>query len=224
MPVAVIIPVFDGARFLAEALRSVADQGVEAEVVVVDDGSTDDSAQIAIELGTTCIRQDNAGPAAARNTGLAATSAPLVSFLDVDDLIPPGALARQLDHLAAHPESGGVIGMQQYEVLDGVPLPEWAVADDVGGPDEVSRPHVMASVIRRTTFAHVGTFDPRLRLSEDVDWLMRAHDAGAVIDVVDDVVRTRRIHGANLTYDVEGLRRSQFQILGARARRKRAKQ
>jgi len=218
----VVIPVHDGARFLAEALRSVDDQDVDVEVVVVDDGSTDASAQIAVDLGANCIRQANQGPAAARNAGIAATTAPLLSFLDVDDLIPPGALARQLDHLAANPDADGVMGGQEYRVLDGVALPDWAVADDVGGPGEVARPHVFASVIRRSTFDRIGGFDPRFRLSEDVDWLMRANEAGVVIDVVPEVARIRRIHGANLTYDTEALRRSTFTVLGERARRKRS--
>jgi glycosyltransferase involved in cell wall biosynthesis len=218
----VVIPVHDGARFLADALRSVADQHLELEVVVVDDGSTDDSARIARDLGATCIRQPQSGPAAARNAGIAASSAPYLAFLDADDLMTPGAMALLLAHLDAHPESDGVMGIQAYEVLDGVDLPDWAVADDIGGPDEVSRPNVLASVYRRATFDRVGGFDPHLRFSEDVDWLMRANEAGAVIDVVGDVVRVRRIHGTNLTYDTEGLRRSMFEVLGERARRKRS--
>lgn len=218
---AVVIPVHDGARFLAEALRSVADQRLDLEVVVVDDGSTDDSARIALDLGVTCLRQDRRGPAAARNAGIAASTAPVVAFLDADDLIPPGALARQLRHLDEHPGVDGVMGLQEYAVLDGVTLPDWAVADGVGGPDEVARPYLAAAVIRRATFDRVGGFDPTMRLSEDVDWLMRANEAGAVIDVLDEVVRVRRIHGANLTYDTDGLRRSMLAALGGRARRKR---
>jgi len=218
---AVVIPVHDGARFLADALQSVADQHLDLEVVVVDDGSTDDSAQIALDLGATCIRQARRGPASARNAGIAASTAPLLTFLDADDLIRPGAIARQADYLAAHPDTDGVMGYQQYEVLDGVALPDWAVADKVGRPDETSRPNVFASVIRRSTFDRVGCFDPRFRLNEDGDWLMRANEMGAVIDVVSDVVRVRRIHGANLTYDTEGLRHWMFEALGERARRKR---
>jgi glycosyltransferase involved in cell wall biosynthesis len=219
---AVVIPVHDGARFLADALGSVAEQDLDLEVVVVDDGSTDSSAAIAQDLGVTCIRQPHLGPAAARNAGIEASTAPFIVFLDADDLIPPGAVARQLAYLEAHPGTDGVMGMQEYRVLNGVALPDWAVADKIGQPDEVSRPSVFASVIRRSTFDRVGIFDPRFRLSEDVDWLLRAKDLGAVIDVVSDVVLVRRIHGANLTYDTPGLRRSMFEALGERARRKRS--
>jgi glycosyltransferase involved in cell wall biosynthesis len=220
--VTVVIPVRDGARFIREAVESTATQGLELEVVVVDDGSTDDSARIAGEVGVVCIRQPNAGPAAARNTGLAASSAPFVTFLDVDDLIPEGTVARQVAHLEAHPDHDGVMGLQDYRILDGVARPDWAVADKVGEADQVVRPHVFASVIRRSTFDRVGLFNPGLRYSEDVDWLMRARERGAVIEVEDEVARIRRIHGANLTYDTEALRRSQLEILADRARRKRS--
>ena len=218
---AVVIPVHDGARFLADALQSVADQDLDLEVIVVDDGSTDGSAQIARDRGVTCIGQPQQGPAAARNAGIAASSAPLLAFLDADDLMLPGAIARQADYLAAHPDTDGVMGSQRYEVLDGVALPDWAVADKVGTPHEISRPNVFASVIRRSTFDRVGVFDPRFRLNEDGDWLMRAKELGAVIDMTSDIVRVRRIHGANLTYDTVGLRHWAFEALGERARRKR---
>jgi glycosyltransferase involved in cell wall biosynthesis len=220
-PVSVIIPVHDGARFLAEAIASVDEQGLDAEVVVVDDGSTDDSAAVAEGRRARCVRQARQGPSAARNAGIAASSAPVVAFLDADDLVPPGALALQLAHLATNPDAGGVIGMQRCEVLDDVDLPGWAVADGVGGPDEVRRPLPISLVAHRSTFERVGGFDPALGLSEDVDWLFRAKDLGVVIDVVPDVVRIRRIHGANLTYDTAGLRRATFEVLGARARRRR---
>jgi glycosyltransferase involved in cell wall biosynthesis len=220
--ITLVIPVHNGARFLADALGSVALQGVDAEVIVVDDGSTDHSGEIARNAGvTTVIRQEQQGPGLARNAGIAAAHAPLVGFLDADDLIPAGALALQIDHLAAHPGSAGVIGMQDYAVVDGAALPDWAVADGVGGAAAVRRPYAMGVVARRPAFDVIGGFDPRFQWSEDVDWLFRAKDLGHQIDVIDDVVRIRRIHGANHTYDTKSLRRSQFEVLAARARRKR---
>ena len=217
----VIIPVHNGARFLGDALASVAAQQLDLEVIVVDDGSTDDSAQIAEALGATCIRQPNLGPSAARNAGIVASTAPTLMFLDADDLFMPDTAARQLAHLDARPEVDGVIGLQEYLVLDDVALPEWAVRDRVGQPDQTSRPSVLASAIRRAAFDRVGLFDTELLLSEDVDWLMRANEAGVVIDVVHEPVIVRRIHGANLTYDTVGLRRAMFEVLSARVARKR---
>jgi glycosyltransferase involved in cell wall biosynthesis len=220
--VAVVIAVHNGADFLAEALHSLNAQDLSVEVVVVDDGSTDDSGQIARDFGIeTVVRQEQQGPAAARNTGIAASSAPLLGFLDADDLIPPGALARQVEHLARQPATSGVTGFQEYLVVDGATLPDWAVADGVGGPEAVMRPYAMGVVARRSTFEHVGGFDPRFRLSQDVDWLFKARDFGHQIDVIDEVIRIRRIHGSNRTYDTQSLRHWQFEVLAARARRKR---
>jgi glycosyltransferase involved in cell wall biosynthesis len=220
--VTVVIPVHNGARFLADALGSIALQGLDVEVIVVDDGSTDHSGQIARDSGVaTVIRQEQQGPGPARNTGIAVAHAPLIGFLDADDLIPPGALALQVDHLATHPDSSGVLGLQDLVVVDGAALPDWAVADGVGGPAAVQRPYAMGVVALRPAFDVIGGFDPRFKLSQDVDWLFRAKDLGHQIDVIDEVVRIRRIHGANRTYDTKSLRRSQFELLAARARRKR---
>lgn len=219
---AVVIPVHNGERFLGDALGSVSEQGIEVEVIVVDDGSTDASATIAVDHGATCIRREQGGPSAARNTGLAAVVSEFVTFLDCDDLMPLGTLARQLDRLAAAPAVEVLLGMQRYEVLEGIALPDWAAADRVGGPDEVARPLVFAGLFRRSVFERVGGFEPDLRWCEDVDWLMRANELGAVVEIDHQVARVRRIHGANLTYDTDGLRRATFEVLGRRARRKRA--
>jgi glycosyltransferase involved in cell wall biosynthesis len=220
--VTVVIPVHNGARFLAEALSSVTVQGLDVDVIVVDDGSTDGSGEIARDSGVAAvIRQEQQGPGPARNTGIAASRTSLIVFLDADDLIPPGALAIQVDHLASHPDSSGVLGMQDYVVVDGATLPDWAVADRVGSPEAVLRPYAMGVLARRSTFDAIGGFDPRFELSQDVDWLFRAKDLGHQIDVIDDVIRIRRIHGANRTYDTAKLRRAQFEVLAARARRKR---
>jgi len=218
----VVVPVHDGERFLAGALRSIDDQALDLEVIVVDDGSTDASAAIADRLGVTCLRQEQAGPSAARNAGLAAATSDLVAFLDCDDEIPPGTLARQVDRLAAAPDVDVVMGMQRYEVVGGADLPDWAVTDRVGTSDEVARPLVFTGLFRRAVFDRVGVFDEELRLCEDVDWLMRANEAGVPVEVDETVARVRRIHGANLTYDTAGLRRAMFEVLGRRARRKQA--
>jgi glycosyltransferase involved in cell wall biosynthesis len=116
--VAVIIPTHDDAHVVAEAVDSVA--GDEAvEVVVVDDGSTDPVALEALDVlrarGVTVLRQENAGPGAARMAGVRATSAPYVLPLDADDLLLPGAAMDLADALDAHPEAGVAWG--DYELF-----------------------------------------------------------------------------------------------------------
>ena len=88
-------------------------------------------------------------------------------------------------------------------------------------PDVVRRPYASGVLARRSTFDLIGGFDSRCQPSEDVDWLFRAKDLGHTIDVIDEVVRIRRIHGANLTYDTSAVHHSHLEVLGARARRKR---
>ena len=95
--VAVVVPAHNSVAFLETALRSVREQTKRpSEVVVVDDGSTDGSHEIAERMGVTCIRQECRGPGAARNRGIQATSAPLVAFLDADDWFVPEKLETQI--------------------------------------------------------------------------------------------------------------------------------
>ena len=100
----VVVPTYNRASLMAECVASVRACGVIAEIAVVDDGSTDDTAERANELGVTCIRQANAGPAAARNNGAAQTSGEFVAFLDSDDAWRPGVVGRLIDVLKQHPQ------------------------------------------------------------------------------------------------------------------------
>lgn len=192
-PISVIVPVYNGAAFLGEALESVFAQGLAPlELVVVDDGSTDASATIAGSYeGVRVIRQPNAGAAAARNTGLANTTAPLIAFLDADDVWPEGRLQRLLDALQANDSLGAVMG----------PL-EMVVAEN-GGFRSVMSPQFGfqfgTALIRRSVFEAVGRIDASMRYSEDVDWFMRAREAGVRIGQIQEVVSLYRQHEASLT-------------------------
>ncbi len=107
--ISVIIPTYNRCRFLKKAVESVLGQdqrGIDVELIVVDDGSTDTTGRLLAAYGDRLrvIRQDNRGPAAARNTGIRAASHPLIAFLDSDDWFAPDKLARQLGAMARHPE------------------------------------------------------------------------------------------------------------------------
>ena len=107
-PISVVIPVFNGERFLAEAIESVAAQTLPPEeIIIVDDGSTDASPAIAGSFSKVrLIRQPNTGGAAARNAGIGAARSDLVAFLDQDDLWAPRKLELQAAHVTASPELG----------------------------------------------------------------------------------------------------------------------
>ena len=106
VPVSVVIPAYQARRTIAAAVQSAqAQRPAPREVVVVDDGSRDGTGDVVAALpGVRLIRQDNRGPAAARNRGLAACSQEWIGFLDADDRWQPGKLARQLDLLHRRPE------------------------------------------------------------------------------------------------------------------------
>lgn len=221
----VVVPVFNGARFLAEALDSVRAQSVPvAEVIVVDDGSTDDTAALVEAMGdVTLLRQDNAGPAAARNRGLAHARGEYVALLDADDLWTPDRQEILLGHLLDRPGTDLVIGHQRLLVEPGATLPAWVPEGDPEtlGPADLPFP-TTGFLARRALFDAVGGFAEDMLHGEDSDWFMRAHDRGAGVARVDDVVLVRRLHGGNLTHDTDAQRRAFFEVVARRMARRRA--
>jgi glycosyltransferase involved in cell wall biosynthesis len=191
----VIIPVHDGAAYLAEAVRSVLAQTVPAdEVVVVDDGSADDSARIASAFGqpVRCVRQPHAGAAAARNRGVEEIDGEFVAFLDADDLWLSDKLARQLARLTSKPRVDMVFGLvRQFR------SPELPKAAD---PSPAPQPGITfgAMLVTRAQLLKVGPFDTSFRVGEFVDWYARAADVGLRSDVIPEVVLLRRIHAGNM--------------------------
>jgi glycosyltransferase involved in cell wall biosynthesis len=191
--ISVIVPTFNGAATLPAAIESIRAQNVEVEIIVVDDGSTDDTPRVIASLDVITIRQDNRGPAAARNAGLALATAPLVAFLDDDDVWLPQKLQQQLATLREHPEAAVTLGYTAFQSLDLT----------TGATTDVAEPHLLyhlgAALCRRETFDRIDAFDPALQSSEDVDWFLRVRDAGLGIVVTRDVVQIHRRDGANMT-------------------------
>jgi glycosyltransferase involved in cell wall biosynthesis len=196
----VIVPVFNGERFLAEALRSVLDQDHRPiEVIVIDDGSTDHSAEIAgSSEHVVLIRQANLGPAAARNAGLARATGSFFTFLDADDRMAPGRITTQLEHLAGHPDTGCVAMSQELILEPGMTIPTWL--RPMHAPDEVATTYAMSAMIRRAASERVGGFDESYRFGEDLDWFFRMRELGIVVDVLPQVGTFRRIHTGNLSW------------------------
>jgi glycosyltransferase involved in cell wall biosynthesis len=193
--VSCVIPVFNGERFLGAAIDSVLGQTRQpVEVIVVDDGSTDGTAQVIAGYGDRIrwLRQANAGPAAARNAGLALARGGLIGFLDADDIWLPHKLDRQLEELSRHPDAMiSFCGMVNFRESDepGGPVEEW----------EAKPFSPCTMLVRKSLFDAVGTFDVRLRAAEDTEWYCRVMMAGIPYRVLaEDLVR-RRQHDRNLT-------------------------
>lgn len=194
--VSVILPVYNGARFLPDAVFNLRAQGYPAlEIIVVDDGSTDNVADVAAALPVDVrfFRQDNAGPAAARNRGIRDASGDVIAFLDADDLWPDGNLALMVRRLLDHPDAAAVHGRAQlFRDADGR-------REFLGNPAESFPFYIGAGVYRRSAFETVGLFDADLRFGEDTDWFNRAAERKVTILKVDEVTLLVRRHEANMT-------------------------
>ena len=203
--VSVVIPVFNGERFLREAVQSVLDQQYSPlEIIVVDDGSTDNTASVARSLPESVryLHQTNQGPAAARNRGIEQAQGSLIAFADADDLWPRAKLELQLPYLINDAKIDIVLGrIQQVLLSEAQEFGETAFSVNLG-----------SAVIRKSVFERVGLFDETMRYSEDVDWFMRARESGAAIVTIDAVTLFYRQHEQNMT---RGKSTSELNVLKA---------
>jgi glycosyltransferase involved in cell wall biosynthesis len=207
--VSVITPVYNAPRHLLDAVTSVERQRYEPlEIIVVDDGSTDETPRVIAELGARvrAFRQDNAGPAAARNRGLTEARGELLAFCDADDTWPDGKLDLQVGRLQRDPELDVVLGRVQY-IAEGVELPDVQYEDQ--DAKTLTHVHLGSGVYRRGAFERVGPFDATLRFSEDVDWFLRARELGVNIRIVPETTLRYRLHDANMT---RGRHVSEFEL------------
>jgi glycosyltransferase involved in cell wall biosynthesis len=219
--ISVIVPVYKGERFLADALDSVAAQTyAPLETIVVDDGSPDASAEIAASRpGVRLVRQSNQGVAAARNAGLAVARGELLAFLDQDDEWLPDKLALQVAHLLEHPDVAIVLTHMLHVLLEGTPRPGWFRPNWLSEPQQGFTPSVW--LVRREAFELVGSFDTGYEVACDSDWLARAKDAGLRQAMLEDALVRWRVHGANGTYDQETMRREMLSMVRRSAARQR---
>jgi glycosyltransferase involved in cell wall biosynthesis len=194
--VSVIIPARDAERFLAEAVGSIHEQEVGAvEIVVVDDGSTDHTAQLAEQLGARTIQTAPHGIAHARNRGLAAARGELIAFLDADDIWTRGSLRRRIDLLDHRPDVDFVYGQMREFKDEQRPPPAWLQIDDRTIPAGV----LPTFLVRRAAAELTGSFDETLVLAEDLDWISRLQDTGHRGHWLDEVLVLRRRHADSIT-------------------------
>lgn len=191
--VSVVVPVFDGERYLADTLTSVVHQTYEhLEVIVVDDGSSDRSPDIARthpDPRVRAISQGHAGAASARNTGVAVARGDVLAFIDADDLWTSDKLETQVAALGDDPGIDMVFG--HYISFSG----------DDHVPSTGSQPGYSLGtlLVRRESWDRVGSLSTRWSVGEFLDWQARADDVGLRHLVLPTTVLMRRVHSTSLT-------------------------
>lgn len=215
--ISVVIPTYNYGHFIANAISGVLSQSLApAEVIVVDDGSTDDTEDVVREFGEKVeyVRQENGGVCSARNAGVAHSTGDLIAFADADDVWLPEKLEKQAAKFAADTELGLVhCGMREFEsrtgetirlhveglegqVADNILLWEQSVIVGPGG----------TILVTRSAFDEVGGFDTEMKVGEDLDFCYRVARKFK-IGFVPDVLVEYRSHGANAHINVAEMER-----------------
>jgi glycosyltransferase involved in cell wall biosynthesis len=205
--VSVIIPVYNSERYLAEAIESVLSQTYRPiEVIVVDDGSTDDSAQIARKYeAVRYFFQLHGGIGTALNTGIENARGIFFSFLDADDLWTDNKLTCQMAVLNQNPEPDIVFGHVEHFFSSEI---DENLRKTLRCPDGSMPGYCRgAMLIKRDAFLSIGPFATNWKLGDFVDWYLRAMENGLTSLMLPEVVLRRRIHSAN-----QGIRERNSQI------------
>jgi len=216
--VSVVIPTYNYGRFIGEAIESVLKQTLAAsEVIVIDDGSTDDTETVVREFedrGVRYIRQENAGVCAARNTGVAESGGDLIGFLDADDTWEPTKIEKQSAKFAVDAQVGLVhCGMREFDSETGSAIAEHLVGGEEGVADNLllwEGPVIVGPggtiMVSREAFDTVGGFDTRMKVGEDWDFCYRVARKYKVRFVPEALVNYR-VHGAAAHHNVDNMER-----------------
>ncbi len=213
MPVSVIMPAFNAQRFIAVALASLLQErdALALDIVVVDDGSTDDTRAVVAAIAAKhpqvrLLRNPRKGIAAARNTGVqnVAADCRFIAFMDADDASVAGRLARQRDLMLADPAIDVLYG--KVEMF--VDFDDEALQPRDGSRTRVIRgPYLQSAMYRPQVFARVGPFDESYHQGCDTDYLLRVMESGARLVLDDGVAAYYRRHDANVTLNTAEVQR-----------------
>jgi len=213
--VSCIVPVYNGEPYVRETIKSILAQTHRPiETIVVDDGSTDGTAETVGEFidQVKYVHQFKAGAAAARNRGIEMACGEFVAFIDADDLWHEEKLERQLIRFRVRPELAYcVTHCQNFWV------PELEEEAQRYRNHRISLPmpgYVACTLLaRRSTFDTVGTFNIELRHGDHTDWFLRASDRGVIGELLPDILMYRRLHSTNRSRILAQASRDQYVML-----------
>ncbi|MDP1574642.1 MAG: glycosyltransferase [Coxiellaceae bacterium] len=200
--VSIIIPVYNGEKYLSDAIQSILAQTYKNyEIWVIDNASIDRSAEIANSFSVVhYLYEAKADINIARNKGISCARGDYIAFLDQDDIWEPNKLALQVHCLNEFKDYVGVIGLTRFFLESGCVKPHWLKQSFLEKPQNAYFPSVI--LIRKTVFDVVGLFDTQFRLAADVDWFFKIKQEGMVIAELPEVLLNRRIHGENASGNV----------------------
>jgi hypothetical protein len=219
--VTVIIPVYNGERFISDAVDNVLSQNYNPiEIIIVDDGSTDRTGEIInqIPVDIRYFKQENDGPSSARNRGIRDASGDFLVFLDVDDLWPENNLIYFVDEMLNDPAAEVIRGYAQIMEYN----EDTGEYNLVGNPKEAFPDYIGAAIYRKSAFKHVGLFDTTLKFGEDQDWFNRANELRVNVKRLEDITLLVRRHGMNMTHGKDLVELNALKVFKKSIDRKRA--
>ena len=216
----IIIPAYNAERFLDATIQSALIQEYQPiEIIVVDDGSSDQTGSIAKKYDDVCyIYQENQGQAAAMNTGIKVSRGEFISFLDSDDLLLPEKLSKHIDFLSRHQEIDMIMSLAK-NFKDPSFDSDRTLNIKI---DESEKQLFSTATIRKSVFEKVGVFDISHKNAKEIDWLFRAKENGIIIEKNKSIVLLRRLHDANMSYNIKAKSSDFMNVVRSSIARKKA--
>ena len=219
----VILPTYNGAEFLSESLNSIINQSsTPYEVIVIDDGSSDDCKSIVDKFPTfRYFRIENSGVAAARNLGIEKSSGDWIAFIDQDDIWTTDSLSNRLQFLEEHQDADIIIGRQKWFLHNLTLPPSWVKQEQMS--NDLDGYLLGCALLRKSLFTRFGLFDVSFRFSSDFDWFFNLKDNGVTFYSIEQIILYKRIHEKNESRHTDLSLKELSKALFNSVKRKRAK-
>lgn len=218
--VSVIIPVYNNSKMIGEAIDSIFAQDYpHLEIIVVDDGSTDNIRQVVKAYSDVhYIYKKNGGPASARNIGIKNSKGDYITFLDADDLYPINRISPQVQYALGHPDCLVVKYLVQYQYLSSKKK-HISKNLNLNNDATIFSSNLGAILFKKEIFEKIGLLNESMRFAEDVEFLSRVYDKGIKIKEVAEVGLIYRVNENSMTNQVEQCKKGLIKTLYLRKKR-----